>query len=250
MKSKLAFMAGAVTLGAAAWMASQVWGQYPPQGQPAARPPVAVQPTAYQQVPAAAPVAAQPQPYTQAPLRTRIATVNFISVIKNYRKCQACEAQIKSEMEAADKQFEGKRQQLLNMKQMYDNPQTQVAQKEQLEKDSKRLQMEMQEMGEDFKKRFDKQRGEMAVALYREIEDAVTAYARANDIELVVHYNDATTPAELYHPANIQRKMQGAGCTPIYKAPGMDISDAVVQMLNQKYAPATSAVPGVRPPGS
>src|ERR1051326_6578321 len=43
-----------------------------------------------------------------------------------------------------------------------------------------------------------KMQDDMSVQIYKEIEEAVTYYARANDLELVLHFNDATAPADLY----------------------------------------------------
>ena len=102
----------------------------------------------------------------------------------------------------------------------------------------KELDRQVQDLGETAKKTLAKMQDEQAVQIYREVEQAVQAYARAYDIEMVLHYNDAMVPADLYRPANVQRKLQTGACMPMYTAPGMNITDMIAQMLNQSLGAA------------
>src|SRR5262245_38003978 len=104
----------------------------------------------------------------------------------------------------------------------------------------------MDDLKEELNQKLTKMKGDTAVQLYREIENAVTSYARAYGIELVLHYNDSVVDADLYSPMNIQRKMQAGGSTPMYVAPGMDITNHVAEMLNQAYAKVSG--PGQQAP--
>jgi Skp family chaperone for outer membrane proteins len=104
---------------------------------------------------------------------------------------------------------------------------------EQIKAELRGIDREVQDLGDAAKKYLTKMQDDMAVQIYREVNEAVTAYARANDIELVMHYNDAITPQDMYNPANVQRKLQFGGCFPMYYTPGMNITDTVIAMLNQ-----------------
>ena len=64
--------------------------------------------------------------------------------------------------------------------------------------------------------------------------DLLERYARSHLIGLVMHYADATAPAELYHPMNVMRKLQTQPCVPLYVDPDMDITNQVVAMLQQQ----------------
>ena len=102
--------------------------------------------------------------------------------------------------------------------------------------------LELQLKEEEAKKELIKMNGEAAVTIYKEVEDAVNLYARSNNLELVMFYNDAVTAEDYYHPANLQRKLtQPAAVMPLFVAPGMDISNAIVTNLNAKYAPSAAA---------
>jgi Skp family chaperone for outer membrane proteins len=228
VKRAFGILAGLATLGIVAYVGSRGWAQ----GQQA-------NPT-YTQPAAAAATTAAPQ---AAPLRTRIAVVNLLQVIKNYQKCKVCEDSIRQEFSLLDKQFEEKKKLFQTYKVQYDNPQTPANTHDELERKMKALQREMQDMDEEAKQRLNKQRGDLAVTLYREIEDAVQCYAKAYDIELVLHYNDAAVPNEMYNPLNVQRKIQSGGCTPMYVAPGMDITMAIVGNLNARYSSAQQQAP-------
>lgn len=185
-----------------------------------------------------APASAQP--------RTRVALVNLPQVIKTYQKYQAFEREWQEAYKMFDKQYEGKRALLASYSAQMQKA-TDQAQREKLEKDSRALQHEMQEMGEDAKKQLGKKRDDQAVIIYKEIEEAVAAFAKANDIEMVMHFSDNIVPAEIYNPANIQRKLAMGACFPMYNVPNMDITNYIVQMLNQRYAQSATAPAGGQP---
>ena len=63
--------------------------------------------------------------------------------------------------------------------------------------------------------------------------------------QLGANYNDAVTLEDYYHPANLQRKLtQPAAVMPLFVTPGMDISNAIVTNLNNKYAASAGAPAG------
>jgi Skp family chaperone for outer membrane proteins len=226
VKRAFGILAGIATLGAVAYLGTQVGAQQQYQQQ---------QPQYSQQYAQQHPNGGATSMSQAAPLRTRVALVNLLQVIKLYTKCKACEDSIRAQFQLLDKKFEEKRKVLQAMKTELENSQTPADRRDSVEKQAKAIQREMQDMDEEAKQQLNKLRGDLAVQLYREIEDAVQAYARAQDIEMVLHYNDAVVSTDLYNPMNIQRKMQAGGCTPLYVAPGMDITMNIVSMLNSRY---------------
>ncbi len=223
MKRTVGILAGIMTVGVAAYLGSHLQAQLPqPQG--------------------AAPTA-------QAPLRTRIALVNLNQVIKSYQKYISFQAEVKQEVTNYDKEFDkmqtglkgwqARLQQLLP---------TDTANRDEAERNIREYQRRIQDMNDDIKKKIGAKADTQAVIIYKEVETAVQRYARGNEIELVLHYSDALTESELNHPANIQRKLQTGPCMPMYITPGMDITKAIVDMLNQSYQ-SSMAAPPARAPG-
>jgi Skp family chaperone for outer membrane proteins len=122
------------------------------------------------------------------------------------------------------------------------NAKTTDAEREKIRPRMAQLRLDGELKQEAAKKELVKINGDAAIQIYKEVEDAVNLYARSNNLELVLFYNDAITAEDYYHPANLQRKLtQPAAVMPIFVTPGMDISNQVVNNLNAKYASAAGA---------
>lgn len=177
-----------------------------------------------------------------APLRTRIAIINLQQVIKQYRKWNDFEQSYKDLYSRYNAEFERKKAEGLALKNQMDKS-TDEAAKEKMQQQIRELERGVQDLGEAAKKQLGKMRDDQAVQIYREVEEAVQAYARANDIEMVMHFNDAVVPADLYHAVNIERKLQTGACMPMYVAPGMNITDTISAMLNQRLGATPAPAP-------
>lgn len=214
MKRIIGILAGMGTLGVAVYLGAVVWAQ----------PPVAPQP------------AAQPAPARPAqPLRTRMALINIAKVLKEYSKAKDFQSQLIEMSKKYDAQYlEPIRKEIVSRQTKYQNPETPQAQREGMEREIRKFQLDLREKEEDVRKNLAGQQGVWTVQLYREIEDATGFFAKSNDIELVMFYADTTDKANPYEPANIQRKLSMGAAMPMYITPGMDISDAIVSMLNQR----------------
>lgn len=240
MKRTLGILAGLGVLGTVGYLGGRLWAQnppYPPQPAPGQVRPVSAV------APSAAPVA---QP-TAAP-RTRIALINMIEIVKKYRKAQNFQEQMANMAKTIDaNELQPVRNNIIKLRQDVARV-TDPTQHDQIEKDLRKWQLDLQEKEEDARKRLAKVNGDFTVQLYREIEDAVKLFAKSYDIELVLFYADPTNPADPYNAATVQRKLSIGGAIPIYAAPNMDISDAVVGMLNQRMGPSAAA-PAPAPAG-
>jgi Skp family chaperone for outer membrane proteins len=177
-------------------------------------------------------VAQQPAP--QQPLRTRVGLVNLPHVIKSYNKYLAFEREWNEQYKQFEKQFESKRA-LLEQYQQQLTKSTTDAERTKWETEGKKIQREMQDQGEEAKKVLSKKRDDQAVIIYKEIEEAVAAFARANDLELVLTYNDAVASADLNSAGNIQRKLQMGALFPMYHSPNMEITNWIIKMLNDRF---------------
>jgi Skp family chaperone for outer membrane proteins len=223
VKRTVCILAGVVALMVAAYVGSHLQAQSPqsPGGAPAAT----------------------------APLRTRIALVNLNYVIKNYDKYVTFQGEMKADITNYDKEYEkmqdGLKQWQTRLQQLAP---TEAPKRDEAEHAIREYQRRLQDMNEEAKKRLGSKADTQAVILYKEVETAVQRYARGNEIELVLHFNDATGETEVNHPANIQRKIQTGACMPMYAAPGMDITKPIIDLLNQSYRAAMGA-PAARAPG-
>jgi len=215
VKRTFVVVAGLLAVGAAAYLGSRVWGQNQGGGQPSG-----------------------------GPLRTRIALVNMVQVLKNYTKFKQDEEHLKTDIKAVEGQIEPLRNRLIQLKTEINKPGVEAAAREPMEKEGRQIQIKLQDLQEEANKKLGKMQGDMAVKIYHEVEEAVQLFARVNDIELVLMYNDADRNSpnkenEFYSPGNVGRKMTMFGpAMPLVYDPRMDITVAVTQMLNQRLAPA------------
>lgn len=227
MKKTISILAGVATLSAAIYASSRLWAQqggYAQQG-------------AYQAQPTAA---AQP--------RTRVALINLGQIIKNYQKFKNFEEQLKNDTQWYQKEIDKRKVQMQQL--TTDSAKmTDTAQREQAERQMKTLQREVQDYTEDAKTKLSKREFDALVQTYREIQDAVGRYAKANDVELVMEYNDAIGN-DVFSPPFFSRKLTNNACVPMYAAPGMDITGVVVEMLNRSMAATTPAAPAPTPGGN
>ncbi|MFN4258274.1 MAG: OmpH family outer membrane protein [Gemmataceae bacterium] len=240
MKRKVIAFIGLASLGLSVSVGAMVWAQYPPQQVPSG-PQQPIRPVAH-----AAPAGNAPT------LRTRIALVNRYTIGRGYKKAEVIQDRIRVEMEEYEKKvIEPLRTQMIKLRTALQNPQLEPSYREQYERDMRKLQLQLQEADEDARKKFMAQQGVLMKQLYQEIEEAVRVFATRNDIELVLFYMDPTNPDDPYNPATVQAKLSQQGCFPIYMTPGMDISKAIVDMLNQRYpVNAPVGASGGTPPGS
>ena len=220
---KLIALASLAVLGVVAWSGNLVTAQQPVAPAPAA--------------PVAAP----------RPLQTRIGLMNMVQVLKEYKKFMAIEENIKKRAMEIDAGLQPFRTEVLRLRELYNNPKTPQEEKEKIEQRTRQLQLDAQVKEDEAKKELIKMNGEAATQIFKEVEDAVNLYARANNLELVLFYNDAVTDVDYYHPANLQRKLtQPAAVMPLFVTPGMDISKQIVASLNARHAP-TVAAPAAAP---
>ena len=178
-----------------------------------------------------------------APPRTKIAVINLQQVVKGYEKWKSFEGSYKQNYDWYNAEFEKRKARAMELKTQL-SKMSPGEEREKIEQQMRTLDREVQDLGDSAKKNLAKMQDMAAVEIYREVQQAVEHYARANDIELVVHYNDASAPTELFNPMNIQRKMQTGACMPMYITPGMDITLQITDMLNQRlHAAAPTGQP-------
>ncbi len=219
MNRKVGLVAGVATLGVAIYFGTRLWAQAP-----------------------AAPA--------QAPAQMRVALVNIVHLIKSYHKAKTFNdemARLAAPFEKSDKELR------VNLEAWQKEAQKQGIAPEQRDKAEKEIRERKRQIDDNLleaKKVIEKRQGDGMVQLYHEVEDAVKRYAASNGFHLVMAHHEANA-SEAYHPANIQRKLQGTmgtGCAfPVYAAPGLDITQAVLANLN---AGAQAAAPAAGTPAA
>ena len=118
-------------------------------------------------------------------------------------------------------------------------------QREKIAKDIKDLNYQAQSKSEEFNAQLQKHQFDQMVNTYKDIQEAVAAFSRSRGLELVMHYQDGEG-TEMFIPQFFSRRMSNGACQPIYMAGGMDITEPVTKMLNDRITGGSAAAPGVR----
>jgi Skp family chaperone for outer membrane proteins len=183
----------------------------------------------------------------------RVGVVNVGTVFTKYAKAQ----QFKDELQKKVMPFKDKmdkwRKEMIEYQDLIQKGDFQKYKKEDLEKAVLERKRALEDTDREVRNLVGKQSEEQLVHLWREINDGVRTVASANGFQVVFGYGDPMDLKDLHTFANINRKMQGmdmGAAVPLFVAPGMDISEQVVQSLNAAYqqnrtgSPVGSAVPG------
>ena len=180
---------------------------------------------------------------TMPPAVSKIAVVNLGQVIKNYSKFKNFMTDFQAKDLAARKQLEAVQAEAVKLKAEQSKPETSATRQQEIEKRMRDIQRQVQDFSEETGNRLSKERYDMLVAVYKEVDEAVKVYAQAKNLEMVLHYNDAVGQ-DLYLPEVFQRRLANNACVPMYTHPGLDITNQITEMLNRRVqAPAPTGQP-------
>jgi RNA polymerase sigma factor (sigma-70 family) len=176
--------------------------------------------------------------------QTRIGLINLKRVFKGAKKLQAVQADLRTRMGQFQRDLEMLKKQVQQIQAECDDPTTPAGRREELGLQIKRINRESEDKRESARELMGKLQGDAVVTAYREVEEAAKRIANVRGLELVLFYNEALTEADFYNPRNLEAKLSQPGALiPMVVAPGMDITEAVIEALNRASAPGS----GVRP---
>jgi Skp family chaperone for outer membrane proteins len=215
--------------------------------EPGPAPPTDAAPHAQADRPLGAPPRALVPPAGERarPSQSRIGLINMSRALKGCRKFQALQADLRARTKQAQKKLEGLTREARALQIDLTAAGVAAARRDESAKRIVELKRRIEDEQRSAQARLTRQSGEAFAALYRDIEDAAKRVAALKGLELVLFYTDAVTEADYYNPANLQRKMTqpGALMPIIVAAPGMDVTDTVIEVLNRRAAGAKSPRP-------
>jgi RNA polymerase sigma factor (sigma-70 family) len=186
---------------------------------------------------------AQPAPRPQdeaAPVapqgRTRVALLNMNYVIKNYDEYKVLHESVAKQVAFYEERHKASRARIEEWTRELADPNVGERTKEGLALDLRAERRKIEDDQAEAKRKISEMTDAQTVALYRKVQETADRWARAHDIDLVLQYNDVTPDHKDYFtPANVTRRMQAGGCTPLSWKPELDISKAVVAAMNANY---------------
>jgi Skp family chaperone for outer membrane proteins len=170
---------------------------------------------------------------------TKVALINLTYVIKNYKRFQTFNEELKHAVEPYQKTDAKHKSEGENLTKEAQKPGTTPERREQIERRLKELQRLVEDNRNDAQKTVGKKREEQLRILYMDIRTVVERYAQAHGYDMVLHFHDALTSYEYWSGPNIARKMQIDSLMPMYYNSALDISAHIVTTLNSSYKEPT-----------
>lgn len=168
--------------------------------------------------------------------KSKIAILNLKYVITNYTRFKSFQEENKKSYQKYEDQLKPLTAKMEGFRKQAQDPAVDQATKEKIAKEAKPIQQQIQNITEEARDALGKQESDQLVLIYKEVGAAVSAYAQANDIELVMHYSDGVNEVEMNSQQNIHQKMGQRAAIPLFWGQGVDISYPILQNLNARAA--------------
>jgi Skp family chaperone for outer membrane proteins len=179
----------------------------------------------------------------QIPSSTSVAIVNIGQVFATYKKAIAYKGEMDVMLDPYRKQGKKLSDDLEAFQKALKDPMTKAELKPSYQKAVVDLSRALEDLERETKLKVGKTQEEHIVGLFRDVNEAVKAYATAHGINLVMAYGEQLD-GNLFNFANINRIMSGMDlgvAHPLYFHPSADITTAVADVLNQGYRPVPAA---------
>jgi Skp family chaperone for outer membrane proteins len=164
--------------------------------------------------------------------QSKTALVNLTYVIKNHEKFKTLDEELKAVVKPYQVKDTNFKTEAKTLTREAEASGTTVERREQIQHRLKELEQALTDNRSKAQRAVGKKREHQLKMLYTDIKAATQRYAKAHGLDLVLHYHDALTNAELNSGPNLARKVQSDGLMPLYAAPGVDISKEIVTALN------------------
>lgn len=195
-------------------------------------------------------LAQAPAPSASAPpAQTRIAFLNIEIVFQKYKKAAIYKQEMEKALEPYRLKAETLKKEIIKWQQDMADPKFDTKNKERYDAGILNNKRQLEDLDRAARKEVGKRNEEQIVQLYKEVNEAVQGYAQSNGFHGVMAFGNSPQLDPLSY-VNISRVVQGmeqTGCASVmYTAPGLDISEAIVNSLNSRY-PTTASTPGTAP---
>jgi Skp family chaperone for outer membrane proteins len=186
----------------------------------------------------------------QSTAPTRVAIVNIGLVFTKYDKAKAYKDHMKKLVEPYQLDGEKLKKEILAWSDAIKNPKFDPKDRDRYEKGILNNQRKLEDLEGLVRDLVNTTQKDQITSLYKEVQTAIEAHAKANGIHVVLGYGEQID-GDIYAFPNINRKMQGmdlGSCNPLFHVPGVDISQQVADMLNASFQRAGGAsASGVTP---
>jgi Skp family chaperone for outer membrane proteins len=172
---------------------------------------------------------------------TRVAVINLAYVLSKYERASFLKEELQAEAKKAQEEAKRLMEQCNLLQQTLQKGDFKNNTKEQFEEKLINTRRRLEDLNRTASAKLGKATQAQLVILWKDVQEAVKTYSARHGIELVMTYADAPSPNDAASFQNLTRKLgatDNGGSTPIFMAPGVDISEAVTDLLNERFREA------------
>ena len=168
------------------------------------------------------------------PAQTRVGFVNLGKVFENSNKAKALKREAENLLAPLKLKADNLKKTIAGLEEKLANSKLTGAHKERWEKAIVDKKRELEDLQTDANKKLKKNEGRI-VELYKEVHQAVSKHAAAQNFHAVLAYTELRPSLGVENVLRVVQGLQQSGCTaPLYIDPALDISKAVTDSLNAK----------------
>jgi Skp family chaperone for outer membrane proteins len=174
----------------------------------------------------------------KAPGATKVAVFNIGVVFSKYEKALAIKENMAKDMKMLQDEAKQLAQNLNVWQKALQGKDLAPGKKEQYEEKIIIARRRMEDLERQARAKIGKSGDNNLNVLWKDVREAVKTYATEHGIQLVISYGDPIDTGLIDVLPNITRKMQAmdqGGGVPFFMAPGVDISEGIVELLNRQY---------------
>jgi Skp family chaperone for outer membrane proteins len=154
---------------------------------------------------------------------TRVAVLNLSRVLAKYARQQDLAASLQDLERGRLRRWDAKRIEAQSFGRQGDTDR------------QMRIEIEMERLREKAQQEAADLAAEQRAAVIKDVREAAARYAKANNIDLVLSFEEAVPKDDEDSAAPVSRQTNATGCAPVYWNESLDISNAVVEELNRNY---------------
>jgi Skp family chaperone for outer membrane proteins len=171
-----------------------------------------------------------------------VAVVDISYIFKKHERFRATMEQMKKEMEGIETDLKADRDKIAQTEQQRDTYNVGSPEYKQMDEDSARMKAEFNLKMTRLRKEFLEREAKVYYQTYLEVSDAVSYYAKRQDIALVIRFNGE--PADPNRREEVLREIN----KPVVFQNQIDITPDILTLLNRDQHTASPAAPGSQLP--
>jgi Skp family chaperone for outer membrane proteins len=169
---------------------------------------------------------------------TRVAVINLGYVFNKYERAATLKEELQTEVRKLQDDAKRTAESINVLQQAMAKGDFKNGTKESYEEKLINARRRLEDLQRTAQIKIGKQQQNQLMLLWADVRDAVKIYSAKQKIDLVFSYGDPLDKAQTDTFQNIDRKMRSVdagGSTPFFMNPGVDISEAVTELLNRRY---------------